>query len=339
MKVLILGDDSPGALMHSYSAAFRRMGAEVDTYCLVRAYRRGLPDHVARAADRLVSSWMLERFNQRLFRDLGNRLADLILVLKGARLNADTVARLKRATGAMVANYYPDDPFSEGRSNRLAFGPGVLASYDHCFTFAQHLMDSYRAAGVSKVSWLPFARDRDQHAPVTPVDPPEFDVMFAGNLDAERVRWLEPLARSFRLAVVAEHPRVPRYGTLPPTTTLLPAAYGPQLPLALARAAISLNVMRLQNRYSHNMRSFESPACGAFTLTQRTPELERMFKEDEEVAFVDSPSDIAAKVRYWLDRPADRQRIARAGYARVENDTYDERTRTIVDTLGFPHGA
>jgi spore maturation protein CgeB len=120
------------------------------------------------------------------------------------------------------------------------------------------------------------------------------------------------------------------------TATFLPAVYGTALPRALARGSISLNVMRYQNRLSHNMRSFESLACGAFTLSQRTPELCTMFREDVEVAFASTPAELSDRIEYWLSHAAERRRIAGAGFRRVENDTYEERARTILATLASP---
>lgn len=333
LRVLLLGEDAPGALMHSYRRGFEAVGARVETYCLVRAFRGGLGPTAARVAGRVLPERMLERFNRRVLEELGGHAADVAVVLKGERLQPATVAGLKAVTGARVANYYPDDPFADVRSNRLVYGPAVLREYDHCFTFASNLLAAYESAGATAVSWLPFARDPEQHAPVAPVEPPEFDVMFAGNLDAERVRWLEPIAGKVRLAILAEHTRAAR-GSALRAATFLPTAYGRDLPRALARASISLNIMRLQNRLNHNMRSYESPACGAFTLSQRTPELERLFREDEEIAFVDSPDTLGERVAHWLARPAERRRIARAGFERVATDTYEQRARTILETLG-----
>ena len=320
--------------MHSYASAFRQLGAEVETYCLTRAFRRGFHRNVARVANRMIGTFMLERFNRTVMRDLVGRRADLVLVLKGERLSGETVQYLRQVTGAVWANFYPDDPFSDVPSNRLAYGHSVLATFDHCFTFARNLLERYRSVGVNNVSWLPFARDPAQHAPAPFVEPPEFDAVFVGNLDAERVRWLEPVAPLCRIAVFGEHTRaaLSRDSALH-AATFLPAAYGKDLARALARGAISLNVMRHQNRLSHNMRSFESLACRAFTLSQHTPELTTMFRENEEVAFVSDPEQLAERITYWLSREPERKRIADGGFRRVEHDTYAVRAQTVLETV------
>lgn len=336
VRVLLLGEDSPGALMHSYATGFRRAGAAVETYCLLGAFRGGWSPPVTRIANRVAQRAMLARFNQRLLDDLRGREFDVVLVLKGERLDPAAIEALRNASQASWVNFYPDDPFSEVRSNRLVFGPETLRAYDLCLTFARHLMPRYRREGVERVEWLPFARDPDQHFPVARPIPPDFDAVFAGNLDAERVEWLAPIARELRLAVFGEHTlqAVPSSSVLR-RATFFPAAYGTGLAPALMRGAISLNVMREQNRHSHNMRSYESPACGAFTLSQQTPELRELFRADEEVVFAESPDEMLGAARRWLADPSGRARVARAGFARVEHDTYQRRAVEILRLTGL----
>ena len=333
-RVLILGEDAPGALMHSYAAAFGRLGWRVETYCLVTAYRAGLGSAATRVGRRVAPRLMAQRLGIRLLDDVGGRAPELVFVIKGEQLLPSTIKELQSATGSSVVNFYPDDPFADVRSNRALAGAGVLQAYDHCYSFARHLVGEYQRRGVSRVSWLPFARDPDQHAPVAASQPPEFDLVFVGTLDAGRILWLEPLARRFRLAIFGEHTlaAVGRGSSLK-RATFLPAQYGRDLAHAMARGAISVNVMRNQNRFSHNMRSFESLACGAFTLSQWTAELEDLFRADEEVVFARDPEEMVRVAECWLRQPEERRRVAANGFARVEHDTYDVRAQTIAREL------
>ena len=172
--------------------------------------------------------------------------------------------------------------------------------------------------------------------PTTLPSVPDFDVVFVGNLDDDRVRHLEALVPNYRVGVFGERTKaaVPR-GSLLARATFGPAAYGADLARTLARGAISLNVMRRQNAGSHNMRSFESPACGAFTLSQRTPELTELFVDDEEIATFDGVDELRAAVDRWLTDRRGRVAVARAGYARVRDDTYARRAAVVLDTAGI----
>ncbi len=124
-----------------------------------------------------------------------------------------------------------------------------------------------------------------------------------------------------------------------PDATFAPAAYGDDLARALACGAISLNVMRPQNARSHNMRSFESPACGAFTLSQRTPELSELFIEGEHVVCFSGVDELRDAVARWLPDVRARAAIAAAGFARVRDDTYARRASTMLQVAGLATGA
>jgi len=340
MRVLILGDDAPGGLMGSYERGFAELGIETRTFCLARAYASSVPAIRLRALRRVAEPVVLSAFNENVARDLTGVEVDLVLVIKGHRLSSATVHRIRESAGAPVVNFFPDDPFSRERSNRLAFGPNVLAAYDACFTFARHLIPEYERAGVGQVGYLPFARDPALHAPVASPTKPVFDIVFVGNLDADRVRCLEALAPDYRVAVFGERTTavIPR-GSALAHATFAPAAYGNDLARALACGAISLNVMRTQNSKSHNMRSFESPACGAFTLSQRTPELGQLFAEGEQVVCFADVDELRDAVARWLPDVSRRTAVAAAGFARVRDDTYARRASTMLQTAGLAAGA
>ena len=332
--VVIYGEDHPGSLYHSYRRGFEELGWRVSGYCPASALARALPATRYRVARRVLQSVAASRLNVDVRKQLSGERADLILVLKGSHLSAESISLLREETGAPVVNYYPDDPFSKVRSNRLTYGPATLASYDACFTFARHLVEAYRAVGVRVVEYLPFARDPALHAPARDVPDPDFDIVFVGNLDDERVAWLEAVADR-RIVFFGEHTRQALNARSPlRQAAFMPGVYGPEFARAIRRGAIALNVMRVQNSQSHNMRSYESPACAAFTMSQRTPEIIELFREGEEIICFGSRDELQEQVSQWLARPvAEREAIAQAGFRRVEHDTYTRRAETIVTAV------
>jgi spore maturation protein CgeB len=283
---------------------------------------------------RLLEPVIVRAYNDKVKRELRRVDADLIFVVKGRRLSTNTIRALRRRMETPIVNFYPDDPFSNVRSNRLTYGPSVLRAYDACFTFARHLIPKYREAGADQTYYLPFARDPTLHSPPdsSPDDPP-YDIVFVGNLDATRVEWLEPLS-DLQIAIYGEHTReaVPYFNPLR-EADFHPAAYGAGLAQALHQGAISLNIMREQNAGSHNMRSFESPACGAFTLSERTPELTDLFEEGNEIACFGTPEELRNQIGFWRANPDERREIAREGFRRVKDDTYRKRASRILDCV------
>ena len=98
MRVLILGEDAPGGLMASYARGFAALGVDVRTYCLARAYESLLPSIRPRALRRVAEPVLLAGFNERVIRDLPGVEADLVLVLKGHRLDSRTVHALRESS-------------------------------------------------------------------------------------------------------------------------------------------------------------------------------------------------------------------------------------------------
>jgi spore maturation protein CgeB len=81
-------------------------------------------------------------------------------------------------------------------------------------------------------------------------------------------------------------------------------------------------------------RAFEVPGAGGFLLTEAAPGLEQYFSVGSEISAFVSPSDLIAKVQYFLEHPKERDSIAQAGYARtVAEHTYEQRFAQILAVL------
>jgi spore maturation protein CgeB len=335
MRVLILGHDEPGGLMHSYARGFEEMGHAVQSYCLATALAsvRRIPSN--RVTDAALARPFGRRLNEKVAADLEHLSADLVLIIKGEHLSPDGIRAIRSRLRCPVINFYPDDPFSHLHFNRLVFGPDTLRAYDACFTYSRRLARRYEDLGILHVDWLPFARDPALHAP--PPDRPQVRsaLVFAGNLDAERLDWLEAVA-DLEIEVYGDIRRNRRAIRKRPSLKsikLHPPAVGLEMATALRRGAISLNLLRVQNKGSHNMRSFESPACGAFTLSERSDEIVELFQDDVEIVTFADRHELRTATEHWLDQPQGRSEIAAAGFERVRSDTYTQRARWILEHL------
>ena len=82
-------------------------------------------------------------------------------------------------------------------------------------------------------------------------------------------------------------------------------------------------------------RTFEVPGAGGFLLTEAAPGLDRYFSISREIATFETLSQLVEKVRYYLDRPDERDAIARAGHARtMAEHTYERRISEILEKVG-----
>jgi len=114
-------------------------------------------------------------------------------------------------------------------------------------------------------------------------------------------------------------------------------AWGEALLRLYNTAKVVLNVTNWDPaRYvALNQRVFDVPATGAFLLTDYSPELEEHYRIGEEIACFASAEELADKARYYLAHDAERETVARRGYAKALTlPTVAERMRTVLRQLG-----
>ena len=112
---------------------------------------------------------------------------------------------------------------------------------------------------------------------------------------------------------------------------------GTEYAKAHCAAKVALNPIDPTNLPGHNMRTFELPACRVFSLVTRTPEIQELFEEGKNIACFEGVDELRDKIRYYLDHPAERERIAAAAYAHVVEGghTYLDRARALLEELGI----
>ena len=108
-------------------------------------------------------------------------------------------------------------------------------------------------------------------------------------------------------------------------------AVGRNYSKALCASKIALVFLSRLNRDTYTRRCFEIPAHKICMLAERTDDLLRLFKEDEEACFFSSKEELLLKVQWLLKNPSKRSEIAEAGYKRVYQSQHDILSR--VNTL------
>lgn len=115
---------------------------------------------------------------------------------------------------------------------------------------------------------------------------------------------------------------------------VMPAAHGLEMYRVLRRSQITVN------RHGDfvagecgNMRLFEATGVGACLVTDRGNNLSELFEENKEVVAFSSTEECVEKIRYLMNHPAERSKIAAAGQARTLRDhTIQSRCQTIAET-------
>jgi hypothetical protein len=177
--------------------------------------------------------------------------------------------------------------------------------FDIAFFAQKEYLHKAQKYGTKNSYWLPLGCDEEIHRDRNLER--IYDVSFVGNLTPNRKRFFDTLG-------------VP--------INLVSGVYLDEMAKVYSKSKIVLNISA---REDLNMRAFEVMAAGALLVTQRIDAgIHDLFAEGRHFVFHDIKN--AGKiVRYYLDHPKERERIADAGKEiAVRENTYTKRAETIL---------
>jgi spore maturation protein CgeB len=237
------------------------------------------------------------------------------------------------ALGVRRINYLTDDPWNSAFSAKWFFK--ALPNYDQVFSVRRANIDDLRRLGCRSVEYLPFAYDDGLFGPDAPgvAAHIEFDTVFVGGADRDRVPYIKALLESgLRVALAGNY--WDRYAE---TRGHSLGHLGPgQLREVTRRSKTAICLVRRANRDGHVMRSFEIPAIGTCMLAEDTAEHRDLFgNEGQAVLYFQTASEMIEKLNWLLSNDQERNRMAGAAHAAVRGGThtYADRLRTMLDCL------
>lgn len=273
------------------------LGHEVRTF----AYRRENLLYRTRLSRNLYQRWILGG----LERQCRAWLPDVVLVLKGGPLGPDVVQRVRRTTGALVVNVFPDNPL-------LMMPFEHIEPYDLFFTKERYALHQLQQAGLRNVHYLPLYCVPAFHHPV---EPPPVEARALQGLVAlvgRRYPYRERLVRE-----LADYPlgvwgpgwdrvRDPRVRRL-----VRGGGVWGETKLAIYTAAtLSLNPHHpLNDIVGVNIRTFELAATGACQVVDLKDDLAGLFKPGEEVVAFRDLGELRRQLDYYLAHPDEARAI------------------------------
>lgn len=201
-------------------------------------------------------------------------------------------------------------------SNRMIYCLPYITAFDMILG-DQKLVQVLQKRGVTKVAHF-FAIS---YKPGTCYPRPElgykYDIGFIGNLAPEwrvkRNRYIN------RLTQFADRYRVLIADNIPRS----------QYPEILSQCKIAFNWGHNQ---VNNLRAYEAPACGVLLfMEENNLELPLMLPPEAYVTYNDQ--NLEARLEYYLTHEDERQAIAKAGYTHIQNCTYTDNFRHLLELI------
>ena len=286
-----------------------------------------------RQAVGFLQKWDLERLNEKLIRLVDRRKPDLCLVVGGYNILKETVLKLKKR-GVVTSLWTTDVPINF--ENIIKTAP----FYDHVFCAGTEAVALLKSSGVREATWVPYGCDPEYHRPVdlTGEEKKKYgrDISFVGSFYPNRARVLESIS-DLDLAVWG--PYWSRLDKASPITSKAVSAklnYDEWIKIYSA-SKINLVIHYDDGKTPCNQASpklYETLACKAFALVDDQHDARVLFEDGRHLVFFTDENDLKKKIRYYLDHPDERDKIAEAGYREVlDKHTYRHRISRILSVI------
>jgi spore maturation protein CgeB len=309
----------------SFGKAFEKLGVATETFFYKKKGKLSFLEK-----DKHIKKQWLHYINRQLTALVKKKKPDVMLIVKGETIGPETLWEIRKKTGTLIINVFPDNPFYMG--NIEAIEPCHLF-----FVKDSYVLDTLRKSGLKNVHYLPQCTDLDVHRPMAlegkDREKYESDLTLIGSMYPYRHRMVEELLE-FRPSLWG------RGWSRSPNGKIRELYNGADIrgsskAKAISGTSISLNPHHPLNDINGvNRRTYDIAACGGFQLADCKGDMEGLLKVGEEIICFKSVRELKKQIKYYLRRPEERAEIARAAYKRVIREhTYDRRAEEILELI------
>jgi len=278
------------------------------------------------------------RVNDKLLGWSKKQKADLLFVIKGKLLSLETLFDVRKQIKASTAALWTFDYLKQVPEILK-----IVPCFDRIFLFEK-----------TDEELIPEAKDKCLELPAgydpliyhaAPARESRLDLCFVGKLYPNRTALFSALAVNHeRFSVVGKDHNwynIPRRVSLnfgkerAIKKALKNRNVTPDEACRLYQSSrICLNIHNAYARQSLNARTFEILGAKGFQIVDHQA-VSRFFDVDKEIVTFSEEEDLKKKIRYYLDHPEERRKIAEAGHRRAAAEhTIAHRMQTVLQAVG-----
>lgn len=333
-KFLLVGSNFPFSIEKSYLRSFQNLNIKKVSFFS--------PDNnIILKMINMVNNKIIRKFYYYLYRLFLTKFLtlsvqyDYIIIFKGIELNLDTLKKLSRfQKKAKWINIYTDNPFNLKFAS--CSNPDVIKSinfYDYfCTSFSKKLNKELKKNKVKKHIYLPFGYDNYLHFIKKKIYKNKIKpkINFIGAYDEYRKNYLNKL--NMKIDVFG-----PGWSKAKSLNNLLKIdskfLSGKELIKIYRNYAVSLNILREQDKDSHNMKIFEIPIMGGLMLTERNRESQKFFYENKECLMYSNLNEAKSKINFMIKNSEKLSKVRKRGFIKSKKYSYNNRLKYLISVL------
>lgn len=337
MKLLIIGSDKVFSIENFYVKYLKELGINIDCFTahayFFDYYYGG--SIFRKLLFKIGLSSIIKKINNEFKKAVTNFKPEIIWVFKGMEITPESLQWAKKQ-GILLVNYNPDNPFVfSGTGSGNSYITNSIGLYDLHFTYNLEIKKQLEDQFNAKTFFLPFAFDiNDNLFEICKKGTEIVKTCFLGNPDKLRATFIENLAKN-GVAIDVFGNNWDKFVNHANITIYKPA-YSEEQWKTLRKYRVQINLMRIHNEDSHNMRTFEVPGIGGIQVAPYTKEHNLFFEDGKEIFLYKNLQDCIEKINYLLSlskEQANELRIFSRNAAVNKKHSYKDRTIQVLQAL------
>lgn len=355
IKILVVGDFHANLHEQAFYDAFSELGYDTEKFSWHQYFGKAPYNRSASKLLRSINLWskvqyhfsfgpLVNKLNRELLKKVREYKPDLVFIYRGTHIKPKTLNKIK-SVGAVIFGYNNDDPFSKKYPAHFwrHFRKGIKY-YDHLFAYRHKNIADYQAIGYAEVSLLRsyYIKKNNFHYDILPSHRYDCDVMFAGHFENDgRDEYLKVLLEkgiNLRLFGSDWH-QSKHFQYFIDKCGPIDYLNNQEFNLALNSTKIALVFFSKLNNDTYTRRVFEIVAAKTLMLAPYTDDMASMFAKGKEADYFNSPVELLAKVKYYLDNALVREQLVESAFLRLANDGHEvkDRVKEVVKVYQEVH--
>ena len=327
-KILIIGSNDGFSLEKMYFRGFKSLGCNITFLHAYSIQKNFINKFIWKYLRFVIFKLIKNKITRHIVSN--KKFYDLIIIFKGIYLNDNFILNIKKLSpGTKLINIFPDDPFDTNYFKDISNNNVIrsIKHFDHVFIFSKKILKKLKNKfPKNDFSFLPFANDNFLHKKFKITNKPIYDLSFIGTADKDRYNLLKQLSE-FKIILAGNGWE--RFN-IPQNIKYIKSVNFFQFAKTISKSKISLNILRNQNKKSHNMKTFEIPAMGGLMLTEKTSEQQDFFPENKACLMYENINDLKKKLKLVKKNHNKFNKIKKLGFKLSKRHSYKIRAIFVL---------